>query len=177
MPDPGKDPVRVLGARPGPESPSEGLGTLTRSQHHQSCGTLPCTPLGLSWEGGGNVPNMASVLRASREQRVQVQAVPEPRPPDGMTTSSTAPMPKALPRRPNLLALFPGISNDWRGAERYREAGRTRGEEGETKRQWQVGTAGAHHVGRENPRVGRAVGHSGAEERQEERAGGCKRTG
>lgn len=71
---------------------------------------------------------MASVLRASREQRVQVQAVPEPRPPDGMTTSSTAPMPKALPRRPNLLALFPGISNDWRGAERYREAGRTRGE-------------------------------------------------
>lgn len=65
-------------ARPGPESPSEEV--WPRSQHHQSRGTLPCTPLGLSREGG-NVPNMASVLRASGEQRVQ--AAPEPRPLDG----------------------------------------------------------------------------------------------
>jgi hypothetical protein len=93
-------------------------GLWPRSQYHQSRGTLPCTPLGLSREGG-NVPNMASVLRASGEQRVQ--AAPEPRPPGWMTTSSTAPMPKALPRRPNLLALFPGISNDWRGREVQRE--------------------------------------------------------
>lgn len=55
-------------------------GLWPRSQYHQSRGTLPCTPLGLSREGS-NVPNMASVLRASGEQRVQ--AAPEPRPLDG----------------------------------------------------------------------------------------------
>lgn len=51
-------------------------GLWPRSQYHQSRGTLPCT-IG----EGGNVPNMASVLRASGEQRVQ--AAPEPRPLDG----------------------------------------------------------------------------------------------
>lgn len=30
VPDPRKDSVRDLGARPGPESPSEGLGTLAQ---------------------------------------------------------------------------------------------------------------------------------------------------
>ena len=59
-------------------------------------------------------------------------------------------MPMALPRRPNLLALFPGISNDWQAAEgrgrerqRVRETGTAgqgdsevrQGEEGQTDRQ------------------------------------------
>lgn len=102
--------------RSGSQGPAQGQSLLVkawglwpRSQYHQSRGTLPCTPLGLSREGG-NVPNMASVLRASRTARAGSSG---PAAPGWMTTSSTAPMPKALPRRPNLLALFPGISNDW----------------------------------------------------------------
>lgn len=94
-------------------------GLWPRSQYHQSRGTLPCTPLGLSREGG-NVPNMASVLRAS-ERRTARAGSSGAAAPGWMTTSSTAPMPKALPRRPNLLAHFPGISNDWRGREVQRE--------------------------------------------------------
>lgn len=99
--------------------------------------------MGLSREGG-NVPNMASVLRASREERVQVQAAAEPRPLGGMTTSSTAPMPKALPRRPNLLALFPGISNDWRGAERYTVEGERAQKDGKRERETKEAVAGGY---------------------------------
>lgn len=47
----------------------------------------------------------------------------------------------ALPRRPNLLALFPGISNDWQAAEgggRERETDRERVREGQ--RWWEGAT-------------------------------------
>lgn len=37
----------------------------------RAAGTPSCTPLGLSQGKEANVPNMASVLRASREERVQ----------------------------------------------------------------------------------------------------------
>lgn len=62
-------------------------------------------------------------------------------------------MPKALPRRPNLLALFPGISNDWQGQRGTESGGWGGGEqeekEGEKqKRQWQVGAARAQDTGK-----------------------------
>lgn len=68
-------------------------------------------------------------------------------------------MPKALPRRPNLLALFPGISNDWRGqrgTEREWAGGREnmkrKREREKQRRQWQVVTTGHKTWGREEQR-------------------------
>lgn len=105
---------------------------------------------------GSHVPNMASVLRASGEQRVQ-------QPPEPValrtTTSSTVPMPMALPRRPNLLALFPGISKDWQVAEgrgRERASERDRGQE-RRKEEGQRETRGG--------RSGRQRGRTGGEKR------------
>lgn len=78
---------QILKAGTGPESQGAGQGQSPWWGGHwhwhrcqapkqvlsaiRAAGTPSCQPSGLSRGEGGNVPNMASVLRASREQRVQ----------------------------------------------------------------------------------------------------------
>lgn len=78
VPDPGRDWVRVPGARAGPEAPGEGHWLWCRYQAPKqmlsairAASTPSCMPWACPREMGGNVPNMASILRVSREQRVQ----------------------------------------------------------------------------------------------------------
>lgn len=53
-------------------------------------------------------------------------------------TSSIVPIPMALPRRPYLLGLFPGTSNDCRGATQTERHKEREGERGRGKRPWTV---------------------------------------
>lgn len=79
VPDSGRDWVRVPRARAGPEAPGGGALALTQVPgpkagvecHQSGRHSILHTAPGPARGRGGNVPNMASVLRASREQHVQ----------------------------------------------------------------------------------------------------------
>lgn len=111
---------RVRGPEQGqkPLVGSTGSGTMpgpkTGAERHQSCRhSLLHGPAPAPGE------RATSPIWPPSRQRAENSACrqpPEPAAPQ-TTTSSTVPMPMALPRRPNLLALFPGISNDWQAAE------------------------------------------------------------
>lgn len=108
VPDAARDWVR------DPETPREGcqLWFKAGAECPQGCRPPTPTPNPALLVGRGIFPSMASILRASRVAHAGASMAGGPR----TTTSSTVPMPMALPRRPNLLALFPGISNDWQAA-------------------------------------------------------------
>lgn len=107
------------GHRAGPEAPGRGHWLWHRYQAPNwvlsaigAAGALSCTPC--PGERGATSP----IWPPSREraENSTCRQPPEPVCPR-VTTSSTVPMPMALPRRPNLLELFPGISNDWQAAK------------------------------------------------------------